>query len=149
MQVQEDINTVKYDNIFQQATVNITATHHWINNQMRVKLLPFHLTLQQYHVLRILQLQFPLPATINLIKTKMLDKMSDASRIVERLIQKNLVVKSNNLNDRRAADIHLAPAGQQLLADIAKLPITETLLADKLTTTEAEQLNLLLDKLRT
>ena len=149
MQVQEDTNTVKYNNIFQQAAVNITATHHWFNNQMRVKLLPFHLTLQQYHVLRILQLQFPLPATINLIKTKMLDKMSDASRIVERLIQKNLVVKSNNLNDRRATDIHLSPAGKQLLTEIATLPISEQLLADKLTVTEAEQLNLLLDKLRT
>ena len=149
MQVQEDINTVKYENIFQQAVMNITTTHHWLNNQMRDKLSPFDLTVQQYHVLRILQHRFPMPATINLIKRRMLDKMSDASRIVERLIQKHLVVKSNNLSDRRASDIHLAPAGQQLLADIAKLPITETLLADKLTTTEAEQLNLLLDKLRT
>ena len=148
MQVQEDINTVKYDNIFQQAALNITTTHHCLNNHMRDKLSPFALTVQQYHVLRILQQRLPMPATINLIKKRMVDKMSDASRIVERLIQKNLVVKSNNLSDRRASDIHLAPAGQQLLAEIAKMPIAETLLADKLTTKEAEQLNLLLDKLR-
>jgi DNA-binding MarR family transcriptional regulator len=148
MQVQEDTKTVKYDNIFQQAAVNITTTHHWFNNQMRDKLSPFHLTVQQYHVLRILQQRFPLPATINMIKTRMLDKMSDASRIVERLIQKKLVVKSNNQSDRRATDIHLTPEGQKLLTEIAKLPITEQLLAERLTAIEAEQLNLLLDKLR-
>ncbi|WP_432708658.1 MarR family winged helix-turn-helix transcriptional regulator [Pedobacter sp.] len=148
MQVQEDINTVKYENIFQQGALKITTIHHWLNNQMRDKLSPFDLTVQQYHVLRILQRDFPKPATINLIKTRMLDKMSDASRIVERLIQKHLVIKSNNLNDRRATDINLSPAGLELLADIDKLSIVEQLLTDKLTATEAEQLNLLLDKIR-
>ncbi|MBG6234564.1 DNA-binding MarR family transcriptional regulator [Pedobacter sp. CAN_A7] len=148
MQLQEDMNTVKYENIFQQAAMNITTTHHWYNNLMRDKLSPFDLTVQQYQVLRILHQQYPRPATINLIKIKMLDKMSDASRIVERLIQKGLVLKSNNLSDRRATDIHLSPAGQKLLLQVAKLPINEQFLAQRLTETEAEQLNLLLEKLR-
>jgi len=148
MPVQEDTKTVKYDNVFQQAAINITTTHHWYNNQMRDKLTPYDMTVQQYHVLRILQQQLPRPATINMIKIRMLDKMSDASRIVERLIQKGLVLKSNNQSDRRATDIHLSAAGQTLLTEVAKMPITEHLIAVKITAAEALQLNLLLEKLR-
>ena len=148
MPLQEETKTVKCDNVFQQAAINITTNHHWYNNQMRDKLTPYDMTVQQYHVLRILQQQFPRPATINMIKTRMLDKMSDASRIVERLIQKGLVLKSNNQSDRRATDIHLSPSGQELLAEVATMPITEHLIATKLTEEEATQLNLLLEKLR-
>jgi len=148
MPLQEDTKTVKCDNVFQQAAINITTNHHWYNNQMRDKLTPYDMTVQQYHVLRILQQQFPRPATINMIKNRMLDKMSDASRIVERLIQKGLVLKSNNQSDRRATDIHLSPSGQELLAEVATMPITEHLIATKLTEEEATQLNVLLEKLR-
>jgi DNA-binding MarR family transcriptional regulator len=148
MQVQEDTKRIKYNQVFQQVAVNISATHHWYNNQMRDKLAPFDMTVQQYHVLRILNHQFPTPATINLIKGKMLDKMSDASRIVERLIQKGLVLKSNNLSDRRATAIHLTAAGQEMLTVICNRTVTAELLVSKLSIAEAMQLNQLLEKLR-
>lgn len=148
MQVQENTKRIKYNQVFQEVAVNISATHHWYNNQMRDKLGPFDMTVQQFHVLCILSQQLPSPATINLIKSKMLDKMSDASRIVERLIQKGLVIKTNCMNDRRATAIHLTAAGQDMLAAIAKIPIAEQLLASRLTKPEAIQLNQLLEKLR-
>ncbi|RZK56493.1 MAG: hypothetical protein EOO91_12005 [Pedobacter sp.] len=96
VQLQKEVKTSKFENVFQQALVNVIFTYHWSNQKVKDILTPFDITTQQYNVLRILRGQYPSPATVNMIKNRILDKMSDTSRIVDRLIQKGYAEKSVN-----------------------------------------------------
>ncbi|MCX7723608.1 MAG: MarR family transcriptional regulator, partial [Verrucomicrobiae bacterium] len=78
----------------------------------------FDLTPQQFNLLRILRGQYPSPASISLIKERMLDKMSDASRLVDRLIQKKLVERKICSQDRRKVDVIITRKGLKLLEKI-------------------------------
>jgi DNA-binding MarR family transcriptional regulator len=104
--------------------------------------------MQQYNILRILRGQHPQPATINLLKERMLDKMSDASRIVERLVQKGLVSRCTNERDRRAVDIMINDKGLEILKTLDLELNINNILKNNLSDEEAVQLNILLDKMR-
>jgi len=108
----------------------------------------YNLTSQQFNVLRILRGQSPKPATINMIKERMIDKMSDASRIVDRLVQKDLVSRCTNNTDRRAVDIHISEKGIEILAKMDAEFKTADLFKHNLTEEEANSLSVLLDKFR-
>jgi len=107
-----------------------------------------NITQQQFNVLRILRGQYPKPATINLLKERMIDKMSDASRIVDRLVQKQLVSRCVNNKDRRAVDIRISEQGLDILAKMDKEYKAKDYLKANLTEDEAGKLSELLDKLR-
>ncbi len=79
---------------------------------------PFNLTLQQYNVLRILRGQHPKPASVNIIRDRMMDKMSDASRLVERLRKSGFVERTVRKDDRRAVDVIITQKGLEVLAKI-------------------------------
>lgn len=79
---------------------------------------PFNLTLQQYNVLRILRGQYPKPASVNVIRERMMDKMSDASRLVERLRKSGFVERTVRKDDRRAVDVIITQKGLDVLAKI-------------------------------
>jgi DNA-binding MarR family transcriptional regulator len=115
---------------------------------MREQFEKHNITQQQFNVMRILRGQYPKPATVNLIKERMLDKMSDASRIVDRLMQKQLVTRCTNNKDRRAVDIRISEQGLEILAKIDKEYKTRDLLHKNLSDEDAGQLSALLDKLR-
>lgn len=148
VQLQKEVKASKFENIFQQALVNVIFTYHWSNKNVKEALEPFDITQQQYNVLRILRGQYPSPATVNLIKNRILDKMSDTSRIVDRLIQKGYVDKSVNSYDKRAVDIIISDKGLSLLKKMDKEVDFSSFIAPNLTKDEAEQLNILLDKMR-
>src|SRR6476659_10638066 len=105
MDIEKEIQSTKFANSYQKASVNIVFTYNWLNNLMKVELDKSNITNQQFNILRILRGHHPNPATINILKERMLDKMCDASRIVDRLVQKELVTRSTNRKDRRAVDI--------------------------------------------
>lgn len=147
MEIDKEIQS-KFDDNYHRATVNIVFTYNWLAYTMRGQLEKYNITQQQYNVLRILRGQVPNPATVNLLKDRMLDKMSDASRIVDRLVQKNLVTRCTNNKDRRAVDIRISDEG---LAILAKLDIelkTSDVIKGNITEDEAAQLSALLDKMR-
>ena len=148
VQLQKEVKAAKFENIFQQALVNVIFTYHWCSQNVKEALDPFDITTQQYNVLRILRGQYPSPATVSLIKSRILDKMSDTSRIVDRLIQKGFVKKSMNNHDKRAVDIIISDKGLTLLKKMDKEINFSTFIAPNLTEAEAEHLNLLLDKMR-
>lgn len=148
VQLQKEVKASKFENIFQQALVNVIFTYHWSTKNVKEALEPYDITQQQYNVLRILRGQYPSPATVNLIKTRILDKMSDTSRIVDRLIQKGYVDKSVNNYDKRAVDIIISDKGLTLLKKMDKEVDFSSFIAPNLTEAEAEQLNILLDKMR-
>ena len=148
MQIGEEIQSNKFEDNYHKAVINITYTYGWLSNTFRYRFEKHNLTQQQFNVLRILRGQYPKPATINMIKERMLDKMSDASRIVDRLIQKGLVSRCTNNKDRRAVDIQISEAGLEILSKMDEEFKTGDLLRNNLTEEEAGKLSDLLDKLR-
>lgn len=148
MQLKKEINIAKFENIFQQTLVNIIFTYHWSSQQIKEVLTPYRITPQQYNVLRILRAQYPSPATINLIKSRILDKRSDTSRIVSRLISKGYLGKTSNAHDKRAVDIIITDKGVALLKKMDKEINFSQLITPHITEEEATQLNVLLDKMR-
>lgn len=106
------------------------------------------LTKQQFNVLRILRGSYPDPLSTLQIRERMLDKMSDTSRIVDRLVKKEYLSKQTCPNDKRLVDVVINEAGLEKLKSIdAKEHLIEESLQN-LSETEAETLSILLDKLR-
>lgn len=148
MDIGKEINSDKFDNNHQKSIVNLLYTYGWLTNLLKQELNKFDVTPQQYNVIRILRGQMPNPATINLIKERMLDKMSDASRIVDRLAQKGLVDRNVNANDRRVADILITKKGLDILSKLDNELLFDEILNKDFTSMDASLLSDLLDKMR-
>lgn len=148
MEIGKEINSNKFENNHQKSIVNLIYTYGWITNLLKQRLNKYDITLQQFNVLRILRGQRPNPATINLIKERMLDKMSDASRIVDRLVQKELVDRTVNTNDRRAVDILITNKGLNILSKLDTELLFDQILNEDFNNADAGILSDLLDKMR-
>ncbi|MFD0764132.1 MarR family winged helix-turn-helix transcriptional regulator [Mucilaginibacter lutimaris] len=148
MGIEEDIKSTNFEDNYHKAVINLNYTYGWINNYMRPEFERYKLTQQQFNILRILRGQYPKPATVNLLKDRMIDKMSDASRIVDRLVQKGLVSRCTNSRDRRAVDIRISDEGLDILKKMDACFKTKDLFKKNLTEEEAGQLSDLLDKMR-
>jgi DNA-binding MarR family transcriptional regulator len=148
MSLEADIQQKTFRNEYQKAILNILYTQNHLVTRMTEVFKKFDITRQQYNVLRILRGQFPDPATINLIKERMLEKMSDTSRIVERLRLKGLLQREGGKSDKRAAEIIITASGLDLLRKMQ--PEVDELdgVLTGLTLEEAKELNNLLDKVR-
>ncbi|MBI5807261.1 MAG: MarR family transcriptional regulator [Ignavibacteriales bacterium] len=148
MKLEEEIKQSKFRNEYHKLAVNIFYTYSWLLNLQTQLFKKFKITSNQYNILRILRGQHPNPATINLLKDRMIDKMSDASRLVERLRKKGLVKRELCKNDRRRVDVVITDKGLKLLSDIDKLNDEYDSFFKNLSVTESKTLNDLLDKLR-
>jgi DNA-binding MarR family transcriptional regulator len=148
MQIEKEIKQIKFKNEYQKLSVNLLFTGSWLSMKNQIHLKPFGLTYQQYNILRILRGQYPNPATVSLLIDRMLDKMSNASRLVEKLRQKKLVERRTCKNDRRAVDVIITLKGLDLLDEIEKHDNHWEKVFSALKVPEAKELNLLLDKLR-
>jgi len=148
MQIDEEIKTRKFEDNYHKVIINVAYTSGWLNNLLRCQFERYNLTQQQFNILRILRGQFPNPCTINLLKERMLDKMSDASRIVDRLEQKGLVSRCTNKRDRRSVDIRISETGMDILKKMDAEFKASDFLKNNLTEEEAGLLSDLLDKLR-
>jgi len=109
---------------------------------------PYGITLQQYNVLRILRGQFPNYTSLCSIQERLIDKMSDTSRIIERLEIKYLIEKYASRKDRRAVDIRITQIGLDLLKKMDALDQSYNQLLGHISDEEALQLSDLLDKFR-
>jgi DNA-binding MarR family transcriptional regulator len=98
----------------QRAGTNIIFTANWLLNKIAVLLKPTGLSLQQFNVLSILNGQPDHTATVNLIKDRLIDRMPNVSRLLNKLMEKGLVKKERNLSDQRVVYITLTPAGEKL-----------------------------------
>lgn len=123
-------------------------THGWLQERLRDAVDSYDITLQQYNVLRILRGSHPDPISTQEIRKRMLDKMSDVSRIVDRLILKNLVTKRVCGSDKRLVDVTISESGLKLLTEMDSLEAQMDETMKNLSEEEATSLNLLLDKLR-
>ncbi len=148
MSLEKDINQYKFRNQHQKSVINIIYTYNWVLEKIKKILAAEDLTPQQFNMLRILRGSFPTPLSTLQIRERMLDKMSDTSRIVDRLILKGLVQKSISAADKRLVDVLITAAGQDILSKLdAKNDVMDNVIQN-LTEDEMNQLNELLDKLR-
>jgi len=127
---------------------NIFYTASWVTAQVNITLKGYDLTPQQYNVLRILRGQHPTPASVNSIGARMLDKQSNASRIIERLKEKGLVKRVENPADRRAVNVSITEEGLKLISAVEAQEEIYMKGFKTLSPEEAKLLNDLLDKLR-
>lgn len=147
MSLENDLQQ-KFRNDSQKAMLNILYTSYFIQDRMNNMFKQYDITRQQFNVLRILRGQHPGHASVNLIRERMLDKMSDASRIVERLRLKELVIRKNAEKDKRAVEVSITQAGLKLLEEMEK-PVQEfEALFNCWTAEETAQINGLLDRFR-
>lgn len=147
MSLEKDINQSKFRNDHQKVVINLIFTHSWLEQQIRDFLDRYELTQQQFNILRILRGACDPLSTLQ-IRQRMLDKMSDTSRIVDRLVTKGFVKKCPKEDDKRKVDVSLAPKGKKLLEKIDLLNEEMDKIAINLSAEEANTLNTLLDKLR-
>jgi DNA-binding MarR family transcriptional regulator len=128
--------------------VNLLYTYGWTIERIKSFLSKEDITHQQYNILRILRGSFPDPLSTLQIRERMLDKMSDTSRIVDRLLVKGLVKKSTCSKDKRLVDVVITEKGQKLLKKLDTEDDHINKVMDNLTENEAEMLSNLLDKVR-
>lgn len=148
MGISEDLKQSRFTTPTSKAIVNIIFTGNWMMQQQYELLKPFGLTAQQYNVLRILRGQQNNPITVLGITERMMDKMSNASRLVDKLLEKKLVLRRECPQDRRAVDVMILPAGMALLEEIDQVQIAWEKNFAGINTVKMEQLNEILDEFR-
>ena len=148
MKLEDEIKQKKFKSIQQKAMLNLIYTTNWLTSKQDSLFKDSGITVQQYNVLRILRGQYPNPCSIKLIKERMLDRMSDTSRIVDKLLTKKLLQRNECPDDRRSVNVVITDQGLELLKSLDYIDDLSKQSLKSLTTAEINTLNELLDKLR-
>lgn len=120
MKIEDEIKQQKFKTPHQKAVLNLIYTTSWMQGRQKDIFKTFGITLQQFNILRILRGQHPSSTSATEIKSRMLDKNSDVSRLLDRLLAKKVITKRVSANDKRAADVNLTEEGLELLRAIDK-----------------------------
>ncbi len=148
MRLEQELQMKKpFRNTYHRAAINIVFTNNWLCSQIKEHLKPFDITMQQYNMLRILR-GADEPVSTSCIRERMIDKMSDTSRMVERLCQKGWVNRDACCFDKRRVAVTISPKGKQLIESIEALSHDFDDMMNNLSPEEAELLGKLLDKIR-
>jgi DNA-binding MarR family transcriptional regulator len=148
MSIEKDIQQPKFRNEYHKTVVNLIFTYNWITEKTKQFFDKGDITSQQYNILRILRGAGKPLSTLQ-IRQRMLDKMSDTSRIVDRLVKKELVQKVICKTDRRLVDVTITDLGMQLLDKLDSYNEQMDAMLANLSEEDAKMLNHLLDKIRT
>lgn len=149
MGIEKDINQQHFQSEAQKAMINLMYTHSWVTERIKTILAEDGITMQQFNILRILRGSDPLPLSTLSIRERMLEKMSDTSRIVDRLLAKGLVDKKICVTDKRLVDVFITSEGKKLLEKLDNKSDAMSAIASNLSNNELKKLNELLDLLRT
>ncbi len=147
MSLEKDINQTKFANEHQKLIVNIIYSYNWISDRSRVFFDKEDITPQQFNILRILRGAGQPISTLQ-IRQRMLDKMSDTSRIVDRLVAKELVKKDTCPSDKRLVDVSITAKGKKLLIKLDAMQHEIDNIVCALSDEEAKEMNKMLDKMR-
>ena len=147
MGIEKDIQQTNFRNEYQKLGINIMYTANWLNEKITGILSQEDITQQQYNILRILR-GADKPLSTLQIRARMLDKMSDTSRIVDRLVAKELVEKNTCPTDKRLVDVVLSKKGFVILEKLDQLNHHLDALMKGISEKEAITMNQLLDQLR-
>ncbi|MEP7255760.1 MAG: MarR family transcriptional regulator [Ferruginibacter sp.] len=147
MSLEKDISQKTFRNEYQKGAINLIYTYNWMNEKMKKVFDKEGITAQQFNILRILR-GAGAPISTLQIRERMLDKMSDTSRIVDRLVLKGLAKKNICKNDKRLVDVSISTKGKKLLEKIDRYENEMDAIFGNLSEAEAKTLNNLLDKIR-
>ena len=147
MSIEKDINQSKFKSDYQKGLINIIYTYNWVRERLQEIFDKENLTPQQFNILRILRGSL-VPLSTLQIRERMLDKMSDTSRIVDRLVIKGLAKKVVNKSDKRLVDVTISEKGKKVLLNMDQFETDIEGITKNLSATEVKTLNKLLDKIR-
>jgi DNA-binding MarR family transcriptional regulator len=148
MKLEEEIKQAVFKNEYHKMAINVMFTSKWLEHRNAQILKPYNISGQQFNILRILRGQHPKCATMTLLQERMMDKMSNASRLVEKLRIKALVERKEDDSDRRQVRVTITEKGLNLLSELdAKMTDIDNDF-EGLTEDDARLMNELLDKLR-
>lgn len=149
MKIEEAIKTIHPMGIKTKSVINIMYTSRRMEEAVQSLLKEYDLTMPQYNVLRILRGQRGNPANLSTLQERMIDKSSNTTRLVDKLITKGWVRRQICKQNRRKIEMFITEEGLNILKILD--PLTENnnqQLLNNLTDQELETLNTLLDKLR-
>jgi DNA-binding MarR family transcriptional regulator len=147
--IEQAIKQDKFSSEYHRLAVNILYTASWIENEHRQMLKPYGLTVTQFNVLRILRGQKGNPISVLGVCERMLDRSSNASRIIDKLISQGLVDRKVCVQDRRQVDVVITSKGLRLINDTDKLSDEmEKLVSCAFTNEQANAFSGLLDRIR-
>lgn len=147
MRLEDEIKQSSFKTEQSKLIVNLIYTSNRLKEQITARLKENGLTMQQYNVLRIVRGAGETGSTTSEIRERLLDKMSDASRMVDRLVSMDLLEKVRDKEDRRIVFIYLTSKGSKLVNDLVDREEVESLAAG-MDEKKAQQLNELLDCFR-
>ena len=147
--IEDAIQQSTFKTAAHRAQVNVIFTAAWLNQLTGQALKPYGLSLQQFNILRILRGRAGKPATVKLLAERMIDKMSNASRLVDKLKEKGFLERRECPTDRRRVDILISAAGLDMIDRASEaVEASRTMVFSQLTDEDAIVLSRLLDKLR-
>jgi DNA-binding MarR family transcriptional regulator len=149
MKIEDAIQQRTFRSEYQKAHINILYSAAWLTQKSARILRPFGISGQQFNILRILRGMHPEPATVKLLTERMIDKMSNASRLVEKLKKKGLVDRMVCPRDRRRVEVRITDQGLQLIEEASRRLLGDMeAYMNAITQEEARALNHILDKMR-
>lgn len=148
MKLEDEIQQKSFKSPQQKLAINLIYTSHWINSNYNTFFKGKDITVQQYNVLRILRGQHPQYCNLKLIKERMLDRMSDASRIIDKLLLKGYVERKSCPDDRRSVNLLITAEGLELLKSLDFIDEETKKMFSSISEQDIERLNTLLDDLR-
>lgn len=147
MTIEEEIKQAKFKSAYHKLAINIMYSSHWLETYLKKIFKKEDITLQQYNILRILRGSRPNPLSTLQIRERMMDRMSDTSRIVDRMIVKGIVSKTIREEDNRLVDVRITEKGLKLLSKLDGIEDNLSNFLDSVSENEAIKLSDLLDKL--
>ncbi|WP_346237683.1 MarR family winged helix-turn-helix transcriptional regulator [Niabella insulamsoli] len=147
MTIEEEIKQSKFSSAYEKLAFNLIYSTRWLEDFLKKRLSKHDLTMQQYNILRILRGSRPQPLSTLQIRERLIDKMSDTSRIVDRLLIKKLVTKKTNRTDNRMVDVRISEKGLSLLRKIDDIDQQLAQFLSKISEKEAATVSDLLDKM--
>ena len=148
MTIEEEIKQERFKNEYHKLAVNLQYTANWLASMHTKLLRNYKISSQQYNVLRILRGQYPNPSSLLLIRERMLDKESNASRLIDKLVKNGLTQRIQCPDDRRQVEITITQKGLDLLNEMNPMVEQASKKLETISAEEASMLNKLLDKLR-
>jgi DNA-binding MarR family transcriptional regulator len=148
LSLKEDIQAKGFHSEQEKSFVNLIYTAALFEANFNKFIKPFGLSSQQYNVLRILRGQFPNSMSSGDLHSRMIHKMSNASRLVNKLVEKGYVIRVVNANDKRNILVSITDLGLRFVTDLDKEVAAFQKTFIDLPSSKLKDLNLILDELR-
>jgi DNA-binding MarR family transcriptional regulator len=148
MRIEDEIKQKSFTSEYQKLFINILFTSSWLKANHNKQLKPYGLSTEQYNILRILRGQKKTPASINLITERMIDKSSNVSRLVDKLLLKGYIEKRQNKTDKRQAEIIISDKGLETLIVLDEIVGGSENIPNIISIDETKRMNDCLDTLR-